>query len=316
MSGKDPTLLSSKRGNLAGLWTLARPANLLYASATLLLLRFGWMTRWAPEGQFLSLPLDLFLEGLLVVVLLMAAGNWINAYFDVVEDRINRPDRAIVDRTVKRRVLIVAHPVTHFIALCLALHLSVQLDRWAPLILSAAVAFVLWMYSARWKSIPLVGNGMVAALIGLVPVWLGLLEAPFHAASEAELRTLWWSLGAYGSLAAGVAMAREIAKDAQDIAGDTAAGKNTFPVRFGASKARILCASLLLFLGVAYAATLWSLELAAHLTEALTWSVPSVGWLWACAEVLRRSPRWDRVSKATLLTLLLGSLQCLWIGPL
>ena len=162
MSGKDPTLLSSKRGNLAGLWTLARPANLLYASATLLLLRFGWMARWAPEGQFLSLPLGLFLEGLLVVVLLMAAGNWINAYFDVVEDRINRPDRAIVDRTVKRRVLIVAHPVTHFIALCLALHLSVQLDRWAPLILAAA-AFVLWMYSARWKSIPLVGNGMVAA---------------------------------------------------------------------------------------------------------------------------------------------------------
>ena len=78
-------------------------------------------------------------------------------------------------------------------------------------------------------------------LIRLVPVWLGLLEAPFHATSEAELRTLWWSLGAYGSLAAGVAMAREIAKDAQDIAGDTAAGKNTFPVRFGASKARILC---------------------------------------------------------------------------
>ena len=316
MSGKDPTLLSSKRGNLAGLWTLARPANLLYASATLLLLRFGWMARWAPKGQFLSLPLGLFLEGLLVVVLLMAAGNWINAYFDVVEDRINRPDRAIVDRTVKRRVLIVAHPVTHFIALCLALHLSVQLDRWAPLILAAAVAFALWMYSARWKSIPLVGNGMVAALIGLVPVWLGLLEPPFHAASEAELRTLWWSLGAYGSLAAGVAMAREIAKDAQDIAGDNAAGKNTFPVRFGASKARILCASLLLFLGVAYAAALWSLELAAPLTEALTWSVPSVGWLWACAEVLRRSPRWDRASKSTLLTLLVGSLQCLWIGPL
>ena len=73
-----------------------------------LLLRFGWMARWGTDGEFTSLPWPLFLEGMGVVVLLMAAGNWINAYFDVVEDRINRPDRAIVDRTVKRRVLIVA----------------------------------------------------------------------------------------------------------------------------------------------------------------------------------------------------------------
>ena len=29
--------------------------------------------------------------------------------------------------------------------------------------------------------------------------------------------------------------------------------------------------------------------------------------------VVDGGPRWDRVSKATLLTLLLGSLQCLWI---
>ena len=104
----DRSSLSSKRGNLRGLIRLARPLNLLYAAGTLALLRFGWMARWGTDGEFTSLPWPLFLEGMGVVVLLMAAGNWINAYFDVVEDRINRPDRAIVDRTVKRRVLILA----------------------------------------------------------------------------------------------------------------------------------------------------------------------------------------------------------------
>ena len=33
-----------------------------------------------------------------------AAGNLINDYFDVREDRINKPNRALVGRLVKRRV--------------------------------------------------------------------------------------------------------------------------------------------------------------------------------------------------------------------
>ena len=157
---------------------MARPLNLLYAGGHPALLRFGLDGPVGTDGEFTSLPVaSLFLEGMGVVVLLMAAGNWINAYFDVVEDRINRPDRAIVDRTVKRRVLILAHPTFNLMALGLAGPCTCrigELNRWAadgP----RGVAFLLWMYSARWKAIPLVGNGVVAGLIGLVPLWIGVL---------------------------------------------------------------------------------------------------------------------------------------------
>ena len=95
--------LSSKRGNLRGLISLARPRNLAIARVHALLIRYGWMARWPLEvTPLLTDPSDI--GGHPGDGLLMAAGNIINAYFDVHEDRINRPERAIVDRTVKRRV--------------------------------------------------------------------------------------------------------------------------------------------------------------------------------------------------------------------
>ena len=309
----DRSSLSSKRGNLRGLIRLARPLNLLYAAGTLALLRFGWMARWGTDGEFTSLPWPLFLEGMGVVVLLMAAGNWINAYFDVVEDRINRPDRAIVDRTVKRRVLILAHPTFNLIALGLAGHLSLALGSWTPLLMALGVAFLLWMYSARWKAIPLVGNGVVAGLIGLVPLWLGVLESPFHPVGSSSEQTLWLGMLAYGGMASGIAMVREIAKDAQDIEGDLAAGKTTFPARFGTRTTRWTCLALLLLIGLAYGTALSTMDLETGPVSRLKWSIPAVGWSWSLMLLMGSETRWDRVSTATLLTLLLGSLQCLWI---
>ena len=309
----DRSSLSSKRGNLRGLIRLARPLNLLYAAGTLALLRFGWMTRWGVNSEFTSLPWPLFMEGMAVVVLLMAAGNWINAYFDVVEDRINRPDRAIVDRTVKRRVLILAHPTINLIALGLAGHLSLALENWTPLLMALGVAFMLWMYSTRWKAIPLVGNGVVAGLIGLVPLWLGVLESPFHPDGSAAKWTLWLGMMAYGGMASGIAMIREIAKDAQDIEGDLAAGKTTFPARFGTQTTRWTCLVLLLTIGFAYGTALSKMDMGSGPVSVLQWSIPAVGWSWSLLLLIQAEIRWDRVSTATLLTLLLGSLQCLWI---
>ena len=243
MSGKDPTLLSSKRGNLAGLWTLARPANLLYASATLLLLRFGWMACWAPEGRLEppARPVPRgpvgrgFAHGGRQDQRLLRRGGDLH--------QLTGPGHRGPHRETTRADLgpsgdPLHRPLPRPAFVGSTGPLGAPDSRGRRGLRPLDVQCPLEIHSAGWQ-----WHGGSPHRIG--PRLAGAPEAPFHATSEAELRTLWWSLGAYGSLAAGVAMAREIAKDAQDIAGDTAAGKNTFPVRFGASKARILCASLL-----------------------------------------------------------------------
>lgn len=305
----QPSSLSSKRGNLAGLWTLARPGNVAIAAATFLLLKFGWLARWdngALAGNLTGWPL---VEGMLVVALLMTSGNWINAYFDVQEDRINRPDRALVGRSVKRRVLIVAHQVVNGAGLLIAAHLSWTLQTWTPLWMAGGISYILWQYSARWKSTPLFGNVAVAALLGMVPLWLAALEATM--ASDVIRPRLWVYLSGYGALAMGVGLVRELAKDAMDIEGDRLAGKHTLAVRRGESVIRSWCIRLLLTIAVGYAGgvLVWSNPL--H--EAMLWMAPLPFCLHAFVVLSRPNPKWSTLSRSMLLTLMAGGLQCLWI---
>lgn len=302
--------LSSKRGNLFGLFRLARPLNLVIGAGTLLIMRHGWMGRWEPEGQFTQLPEGDFLLGVAVVVLLMAGGNIINAYFDVAEDRINRPEIAIVDRSIKRRVLIIAHVLLHISGLSLAILVSWRHGTWGPALVATLVSVALWKYSARWKGIPVLGNVVVAGMMGLVPIWLALLEAPLH---DADLWRITWPLLGFAGMAFGVGLTREIVKDARDEPGDRSAGKQSIPIRFGMRTAQWIVMVLLFGLTATYVFAAWSLDPSANSMAWVSWMLPLPFMLLAMTAVAGRSPRWKLADRLLLLTLVSGFLQCLWL---
>lgn len=303
--------LSSKRGNFAGLVRLARPLNLVISAGTLMALRYGWMHRWSPEGSFTRLPLIDFLMGTLVVVLLMAAGNLINAYFDTTEDRINKPQRAIVDRLVKRRVLIIAHQILNGMGIALAAILSWKYGSIAHLLLPLLVSFLLWRYSARWKRLPFVGNAVVASLLGLVPIWLAILESPLHDA--ASRWALWWPLLGFGGMAFGIGMAREIAKDARDEPGDRAAGKNSIPIQFGQKATKRWVSGILLCMTVIYIFSVTSLMDSVRFDTLLPWLSPVPFMLLAILASVVPQARWKWADRWTLAALVMGFLQAFWI---
>ncbi|MDG1382259.1 MAG: geranylgeranylglycerol-phosphate geranylgeranyltransferase [Flavobacteriales bacterium] len=303
--------LSSKRSNLRGLIVLARPLNLTIAALTLLLIRYGWMTRWVTGGPHLQTSVIQVFEATLVMVLLMAAGNIINAYFDVQEDRINRPQRALVDRTVKRRVLIVTHQVLNLIGLLIAAHLSWSVGSVGPLILAIMVSWILWRYSASWKAKPLVGNLSIAFLLGMVPLWLASLEA--SGAGPELQRDLLQNLGAYGAMAMAIGMVRELAKDAMDMEGDAAAKKSTFPLWKGENLTRRLCLVLWICVALMYAAGIQHWGGIEEWPSWIQWATPFPGWAACLFLLLQRKTRWKTLSRATLATLILGIVQCAWI---
>ena len=70
--------------------------------------RFGYAHTIAP-GDFTQWMQ--FIGMIFTVVLLTAGGNFINDYFDVRVDRINKPDAVYVETKVKRRVVILSHIV-------------------------------------------------------------------------------------------------------------------------------------------------------------------------------------------------------------
>ena len=199
---------------------------------------------------------------LLVVstVMIAAAGNIINDYFDVRADRINKPDRLIIGKHVKRRVAIVSHWGLNFIAFCIALYLSWVLETFWYLFIHVFTINLLWYYSMHLKRKFLTGNILIAALTGLVPILVGFYFHQLYNIKTPKIKpeTLFpfdqyqgsnyilWLVFGLATFAFILNLAREIVKDMEDVEGDKKLPAKTLPIVLGYSKTKII-ASIILF---------------------------------------------------------------------
>ena len=151
---------------------LIRPINLIIVGLTMY--GIGWYLEgvYGENQQFgiFSLPYTLLVVS---TIMIAAAGNIINDYFDVKADRINKPDRVIIGKYVKRRVSIVAHWGINFVAFCIAIYLSWTLETFWYLFIHLLTINLLWYYSMHLKRRFLIGNLLIAALTALVPILVG-----------------------------------------------------------------------------------------------------------------------------------------------
>ena len=169
-------------------------------------------------------------------VLIAAAGYIINDYYDVKIDAVNRPERVLLGREMKRRPLM----LIHFLLNMLGISLAVFLEDWLMLLLFFISANVLWLYSNRLKRLPLVGNVAIAGLSALAVALPGI-----YYPSSYFLMLL------YVLLAFFISLMRELIKDMEDIRGDQQFGCQTFPIVYGVRKTKILLFAIMaLFLGL------------------------------------------------------------------
>lgn len=240
--------------------------NLVIVAATAFVLRY-WilvpLIDTSPVSMSPTLSENNFILLVLMMVVLGAAGNIINDYFDVRVDRINKPDRVLIDRTVKRRVAMAAHITLNIIGVLIGFYLSWKVGN---LLLAAIPLFVagsLWYYSVTFKKQFLIGNVVVALMVALIPILVGLFELPalFNTyypdllafteryesgyGPEAFFISLWIWILAYAVYAFVVTLVREVQKDMQDIDGDESGLYRTLPIVWGVKGAKQFVAALL-----------------------------------------------------------------------
>ena len=203
--------------------------------------------RWRdfPLGDLLHLGR---IGWVLVPMLVGAAGNLINDYFDVREDRINKPERALVGRTVKRRVVVVTHWGFTAAALVWSAWLSSATESLWPLLLVVVFSVVLYLYSPILKGRGPWGNISISLCVAGLVAWGGL--AAGVGMSPDQARSLWVLAGILGWLN----FLREWVKDIQDLEGDRAAHHQTMAMRLTAVQNRMgLSAGCVLGLGLVLA---------------------------------------------------------------
>ncbi len=249
---------------------LIRLPNLLIIVLTQYAIRFGIMYPILlsisddVEMGFQMPELDFFLLSL-STVMIAAAGYIINDYFDVKVDRVNRPEKIIVGKYIRRRMAMGAHLLINTIAILIAGYLAYKIGNWKLIFIQLISAGALWYYSTMFKKQVLVGNVVVALLAGLVPFVAGLyelilqhanidssvnkllffleVETPFddvkYILVEVLRNIMYWVLG-FSFFAFMSTMVREIIKDIEDYEGDKKYFSNTLAVIHGKQKAKLV----------------------------------------------------------------------------
>jgi len=206
-----------KNFSFPGFVRLIRIQNLLIIVLT------QYLTALYLLEQIHVLNLELFLLSL-STVFLAAAGYIINDYYDVKIDYINKPEKVIVGKIIKRRVVLFWHTFLNFAAIIIGVFLD-----WKIGAVHFASAFMLWLYSNQLKRLPFIGNLIVATLTGLsisiISLYFGQKPILVHT---------------YALFAFSISLIREIVKDMEDWQGDANFGCKTLPIIWGIRKTKLL----------------------------------------------------------------------------
>ena len=223
----------------------------------------GWFYDGLMQSSEVGIKsLDFFLL-VFSTTLIAAAGNIINDYFDRKADRINKPDKLIIGKFVKRRIAIVTHVFINLIAFSIAAYLSWKLDTFGYVFIHLFSINMLWFYSMYFKRKFLIGNVVVAGLTAMVPLLVGFYYDQSIASGALEVNNFNDSLTfisvkimilfvsvALAGFAFIINLGREIIKDMEDVPGDEILKARTIPIVLGIKNTRWIVTVILSFAAI------------------------------------------------------------------
>ncbi|PKV66864.1 geranylgeranylglycerol-phosphate geranylgeranyltransferase [Pontibacter ramchanderi] len=163
-----------------------------------------------------------FLVLTLSTVFIAAAGYIINDYYDVKIDAINKPERVVVGKSIRRRPAMFIHMLLSFAGIVLGFWLSLPVG-----LINVGAVLLLWGYSDRLKKLPLAGNLVIALLSASM-----LLVVAVYAG---KLNNITISYAVFAFL---ISLIREIVKDMEDVRGDASFDCRTIPIVLGMRRAK------------------------------------------------------------------------------
>ncbi len=242
----------------AAFFRLIRWPNLVFIALTQLLFYFciffpgpvsipGWQLSY---GAVLNPELLCLLS--LSSVLIAAAGYIINDYFDLNIDRVNKPDRLVVEKIIKRRSTILWHWILSGLGVALGLYVSWKLRNPVVGLANLGCVVLLWFYSTTFKRKLLIGNIIISVLTAWVILVLFVCEfswARLHDPFYHRLLSRLFKFSIlYGGFAFIISLVREVVKDIEDKEGDQRYGCRTMPIVWGVNAAKVYAGTWLFVL--------------------------------------------------------------------
>ena len=234
---------------LMAFFQLIRYKNLIFITLTQLFF-YGFIIRPSYEVLLSNSPLlshDLFHWMLIASILIAGGGYIINDYFDLNIDKINKPDKLIVDKEISRRWAMMLHFIMSIVGIVITGYVSMKLNNFLLLLLNASSVILLWVYSTTFKKKLLTGNVIISILTAWVIFMLFFAEINWTSgsmlpSSNPALIPIYKLAIIYGGFAFIVSLIREVIKDIEDETGDRKYGCKTMPIVWGVNASKIFVA--------------------------------------------------------------------------
>ena len=176
-------------------------------------------------------------------VLIAAAGYIINDYFDLNIDRINKPNRLIVQKIISRRWTILWHFFLSMAGVAIGFYLDLTTRVTLLGFSNLVCACVLFIYSMSLKKKLLSGNILISVLTAWTVLVVAWCEARFFFnPADINVHKIVRITFLYTGFAFVISLIREAIKDMEDIEGDRRFGCKTMPIIWGINASKIYVA--------------------------------------------------------------------------
>lgn len=220
---------------------LIRYKNLLMVLLTMVLTKYALIHSFITNSYLSNLEFSILTFS---VLLITAGGYIINDIYDFETDKINKPNKIFVDKTISKKSAWKNYFLLTFLGLILGVFLSIS-----KLLPFHSLYFIftiigLYFYSKNLKKQILIGNILVSLFVGLTIFLLISFEIDKHfetpkdgIANAFKLLFPFWSVIGYSFFAFLTTFIREIIKDIEDINGDLKIKAKTLPILIGRKRA-------------------------------------------------------------------------------
>ena len=255
---------------------LVRLPNLVMIAVTQLLFYYSLVQPFYEKGINTFFVKSNFLLLIISSLLIAAAGNIINDYFDRNIDEINKPEKKIIDKLIKRRWAIVMHIAFSLIAILIGFYIDSQTPVFWLGFSNTICVFLLFAYSISLKKKLLAGNILISLLTAWVIFVCFLCYYRTFYCSSCD-RSEWPGLMnrfirisfLYAGFAFVISLIREVVKDMEDMEGDKRYGCRTIPIAWGIPAAKVFVA-------------VWLVVLISMISVVQVY-VLQLGWYWSAA---------------------------------
>lgn len=236
---------------------LIRWKNLLMIALMQYLIKYALLLPFL-ESHGVQITLSNFNFFLLVLATLcIAAGGYaINDVYDVETDKINKPNRLIINKHITEKNATILFMALNIIGVGIGFYLSHGVGKSGFFAVFFIASALLYIYSSSLKQIAVVGNVVVSIVVALSILLVGIFELlpAMNANNEAVQTTFLKIILDYAIFAFMINLVRELVKDLEDIDGDQKAEIQTLPVLLGKERTNkiVFILSLIPILSIIY----------------------------------------------------------------